>query len=86
MELKKCPFCGNESDTFLIPANTVEEIAKHPKWRWEYPGMWIVGCDTPGCFGNRNNIAMCFLDRQVAINAWNRRADDEQPNEAADQS
>lgn len=75
--LKSCPFCGGEARTFQMPQNTIAEIEKHPKWTWKNPGMWVVGCDTGMCYGNINNVTMCFYTERTAAKAWNRRADDE---------
>ena len=75
--LKPCPFCGGKADTFHIPENTEEELARHPKWRWNHPGMWVIGCDTTLCIGNKNSVAMLFMTEKQAAKHWNRRADDD---------
>jgi hypothetical protein len=74
-ELKHCPFCGGEAVVWQIPFNTEAEQALHPKWTWNYPGMWIVGCDTDMCYANHNNMAMIFYSRKEATEVWNRRAE-----------
>lgn len=75
-KLLPCPFCGGEARLFHIPENTIAETKKHPKWLWNNPGMWTVGCDTSMCLGNINNVAMCFYTERLAVNTWNRRASD----------
>ena len=73
---KPCPFCGAEAITFQIPENTEEETKMHPKWQWNNPGMWVVGCDDdPLCMGNYNHVTMLFTSKEQAISTWNRRAE-----------
>lgn len=72
-ELKPCPFCGGEATLIHIPDNTDEENEKHPYWQWRYPDRWVVGCDSSNCLGNYNNVAIAFIDKDVAIKTWNRR-------------
>lgn len=72
-ELKECPFCGQKAATFHIPKNTPEENKLHPLWEWKNPGMWVIGCNTPVCFGNRKNRTMVFFDEESAIETWNTR-------------
>ena len=72
--LKRCPFCGKDAHTFHIPENTKAEQKKHPFWEWKNGGMWAVGCWTSGCIGDINNVAMVFITEELAIEAWNRRA------------
>lgn len=69
----QCPFCGANGETFQIPTNDKEENMQHPKWVWNDPGMWLVGCWTDGCLGNINNKARVFISEDEAIQAWNRR-------------
>ena len=77
-ELKPCPFCGEYAITFQIPDNTPEEIAMHPRWLWNNPCKWVVGCkNNPECMGNFNHMTMLFLTEESAIKAWNRRAKDD---------
>lgn len=78
-ELKKCPFCGRKATTFHIPENDEKEMKTHPKWEWNYPGMWVIGCDTEMCMGNINHFTMVFVDEQSAIETWNKRVYPEQP-------
>ena len=73
IKIKNCPFCGGEAKTFHIPENTEEENKKHPLWNWNHPGMWVIGCDTPLCFGNINHKAMLFFDEESAVEIWNKR-------------
>lgn len=73
-KIKKCPFCGEKADTFHIPQNDEKEKAQHPKWEWNYPGMWVIGCGTEMCMGNLGHFAMVFVDEESAIKTWNKRA------------
>ena len=78
-ELKPCPFCGESAITFQIPDNSPEEIAMHPKWLWNNPCKWVVGCENnPKCMGNFNHMTMLFLTEESAIKAWNRRMNDDE--------
>lgn len=79
-ELKPCPFCGGKAVLFQIPYNTTEELHKHPKWFWNNPGWWTIGCETDGCIANFNHEMMLFLGSKQAVDAWNRRADDDRPD------
>ena len=74
-KLKPCPFCGGEAVLFQIPYNTTAELQKHPKWFWNNPGLWTIGCDTDMCIANYNHAMMLFLNSKQAIEAWNRRAE-----------
>ena len=56
-----------------IPENTENENNGHPHWVWRDPGMFIIGCDTDGCFGNINHKTMVFLTPEDAVKVWNRR-------------
>ncbi len=71
--IKNCPFCGGKATTFHIPENDEKEMKQHSKWKWNYSGMWVIGCDTEMCYGNINHFAMIFVDEESAITAWNRR-------------
>lgn len=74
IKIKSCPFCGGVSETFHIPENDTKKMGKHPKlWKWNYPGMWVIGCNTDMCMGNINHITMIFTDEESAIKAWNQR-------------
>lgn len=73
MKIKKCPFCGCKAKTFHIPENDEEEMKRHPKWVWNNPGMWVIGCDTEMCYGSVHNFAMIFIDEQSAVETWNMR-------------
>lgn len=35
--------------------------------------LWIIGCNTPMCYGNINHLTMYFTEKEDAIKAWNRR-------------
>lgn len=37
--------------------------------------LWIIGCQTPECFGNVNHMTMQFVDEESAVATWNRRAE-----------
>lgn len=73
-KIKNCPFCGGKAHSFQIPENNAEERRQHPKWDWNYPGMWVIGCEEMECFGNINNFSRIFTTEGNAIRAWNRRA------------
>ena len=75
--LKSCPFCGGVATIFHIPANTIEEIAMHPKWAWSYPDTWIVGCDSELCIGKLEGNFRHFMSEEQAATAWNRRVNDD---------
>ena len=74
-KLKLCPFCGGKAETFHIPENDELEKRNHPLWNWRNPGMWVVGCSTPVCIGNMNNVSLLFFSEESAVLAWNKRAD-----------
>lgn len=75
--IKPCPFCGGAARVLQIPENTAEELHKHPLWKWNNPGLYVIGCDDdPMCYGNINHATMWFPDRESAIEVWNRRAVD----------
>jgi hypothetical protein len=76
MKLKPCPFCGGEAEIFHFPENDELELRQHPNWKWQYPNMYSVGCDTSMCFGNRNRATVLFASREQAVEAWNRRFKD----------
>ena len=71
--LKRCPFCGGKAHTFHIPENDDQEMNMHPRWKWNNPGMWVVGCDTDMCMVNINIFATVFTSEEAAANAWNKR-------------
>lgn len=71
--IKNCPFCGGEAETFHIPENDEEEMKYHPNWKWNDPGMWVIGCDTEMCMGNIGRFAMIFVSEEDAIKTWNTR-------------
>lgn len=58
-DLKCCPFCGGEAEVGLTN--------QHDK-------LFIVGCNTPMCYGNINHFTMNFVSKESAINTWNTRA------------
>ena len=76
VKIKRCPFCGAEAETFHIPENTEEENREHPLWEWKHSGLYAIGCETAMCYGNINHVPMLFLNEELAIETWNRRADD----------
>ena len=57
-DLKCCPFCGGEAEVGLTN--------QHDK-------LFIVGCNTPMCYGNINHFTMVFVSKESAINTWNTR-------------
>ena len=57
-ELKCCPFCGGEAEVGLTN--------QHDK-------LFVVGCNTPMCYGNINHFTMVFVSKETAIDTWNRR-------------
>jgi hypothetical protein len=71
--IKPCPFCGGDARVWRIPQNDEEEMKQHPKWKWNFPGMWVIGCETPMCPGNINSFGMVFVSRGSAIGKWNCR-------------
>ena len=71
--IKTCPFCGDKAHTFRIPENDEKEMAHHPKWEFNNPGKWVIGCETEMCMGNINHITMVFVDEEDAIETWNKR-------------
>lgn len=58
-DLKCCPFCGGEAEVGLTN--------QHDK-------LFIVGCNTPMCYGNINHFTISFVSKESAINTWNTRA------------
>ena len=57
-ELKCCPFCGGKAE--------VGYANQHDK-------LFVVGCNTPMCYGNINHFTMVFVSKESAIDAWNTR-------------
>lgn len=57
-ELKCCPFCGGKAE--------VGHTNHHDK-------LFVVGCNTPICYGNINRFTMVFVSKESAINIWNTR-------------
>lgn len=76
IKLKPCPFCGGKAITFHIPENDEKEMSLHPTWKWNDPGMYVVGCSTEMCYGNIHHFCMIFLTEEDAVETWNRRASD----------
>ncbi len=90
-ELRSCPFCGNVAE--LHERYHIEEIAYKkseipkgalfmyekatPKSRiFAYRRrVYIPRCTDTSCVGRTTKI---FFDRDLAIDAWGRRADNEQ--------
>lgn len=77
-ELKPCPFCGGDKIDLSI------KTADYPYW---YVSMYCKSCN---CYGartrvtvptdkwvNRNMIEKSTKTKEVAIEAWNRRADND---------
>lgn len=77
-ELLRCPFCGGEAIIFQIPYNTEAELKMHQRWLWNEPGLFTVGCQTEQCIANFNNCMMLFYNSKQAIEAWNRRAENQE--------
>lgn len=71
IRLECCPDCGCKADLFHIPENTPEEQARHPQWRWNNPGKWVIGCGTPRCERNVNYCTYIFPSEEAAVEAWN---------------
>ena len=57
-KLLKCPFCGGEAE--------VGYTNQHDKF-------FVVGCNTPMCYGNINHFTMVFVSEETAIDTWNTR-------------
>jgi hypothetical protein len=57
-DLKYCPFCGGEAE--------VGYANQHDK-------LFVVGCNTPMCYGNINHFTMVFVSKESAIDTWNTR-------------
>ena len=72
-KMKPCPFCGGAASIFQIPENTTAEMKSHPKWLWNFPGAWVIGCDTDRCYGNIRHFAMQFTSAAQAVRTWNQR-------------
>lgn len=71
VELKRCPFCGNEARLMY----EIERIGIGI-----YEKEYLVKCTY--CEATGSKYGMIHKDKeeerlQLAINAWNRRADDE---------
>lgn len=74
-KLEKCPVCGYKPIIFHIPKNTKAENSRHPKWIWNYPGRYAIGCDTKfSCQNNINVMRMVYATKDEAIESWNRIA------------
>lgn len=58
-KLLKCPFCGGEAE--------IGHTKHHDK-------LFVVGCNTPMCYGNINHFTMGFASKESALNTWNTRA------------
>ncbi len=56
--LLPCPFCGGEAET--------GNPNQHDK-------LFVVGCNTPMCYGNINHFTLIFTDKESAITTWNTR-------------
>ena len=91
-ELKPCPFCGGNTELHER-YHSIEEIAykkseipQNAKFLYEKVmpkrriyayrrKTFIPRCTDTSCVGRTTKI---FFDKQTAITAWNRRADNEQ--------
>ena len=68
-ELKPCPFCGGQARIF-----TKRVHSENHHLQLDVKCEYIVKC-------NRCRASMsCYASKAWAINAWNRRADNEQKN------
>lgn len=65
MELKPCPFCGGEAE--VIPHKFFSEKLK--LWKVDSYGVECKNCHTSGY--------QFWGCEEQAVNAWNRRADNE---------
>lgn len=90
-ELKPCPFCKGVAELhqrlhFEEFADKKSDIPNGAKFLYEktYPKykryaykriIYIPRCTDTSCVGRTTKI---FFDKQTAITAWNRRADNEQ--------
>ena len=65
-ELKPCPFCGGSAG-ICVTKKTVRN-------------QYAVRCNTTRCIAYNlgNPFVMHYLSQAEAINAWNRRADNDQ--------
>lgn len=90
-ELRACPFCGNVAElheryhSIEEVAYKKSEIPKGAKFLYEKVTpksrifaykrkTYIPRCTDTSCVGRTTKI---FFDRDLAIDAWGRRADDE---------
>lgn len=65
-ELKPCPFCGHTAHVMQL--------------KWSVESRYFVGCGNRAnrCIASEHNtFGMFYPSRQDAIDAWNRRAKDE---------
>lgn len=64
IDLKPCPFCGEEAKTHQV---------FNP---WSEEPSWVVGCDGSygsGCPGYIWKLTPVYLTEEQAVKAWNRR-------------
>lgn len=59
--LKPCPFCGKDAQM---------KIRRH----WDNRGQYTPQCTDTSCPGR---ITKFWLDKEQAVEAWNRRVSDE---------
>lgn len=78
-EILPCPFCGEKANTFHIPKDD-------PDFKWNYPGMWVIGCNTGMCMGNINNVGMIFSEEKDAVEMWNTRKSVEKCDKESDKA
>lgn len=39
----------------------------------QHDKLFVVGCNTPMCYGNINHFTMVFVSKESAIDTWNTR-------------
>lgn len=91
-KLKPCPFCGNVAElheryhSIEEVAYKKSEIPQNAKFLYEKVATkirffvyrrktYIPRCTDSSCIGRTTKI---FFDKDTAINAWNRRSENEQ--------
>lgn len=69
-KLKPCPFCGRVDKLVIWATETPFDDRRLTNWR--------VSCDRSGDNTGCGGSSGAYLDRKEAIEAWNRRANDDQ--------